>query len=68
MTLVRHLPRTLEALSVGALDERLAEIVVRGTNHLEPEQRARVDDEVVGAHLDPDDPTSGVGSWGDREL
>ena len=68
VSLVRHLPYTLEALSVGALNERRAELVVRATNHLDPDVRACVDDEVIGAHLDLADPTAGVGSWGDREL
>ena len=68
VSLVRHLPHTLAALSVGAVNERRAELVVRATSHLDPTLRTRVDAEVVGAHLDPDDPTAGVGSWGDREL
>ena len=71
VALVRHLPRTLEALSAGVLNERRAELVVRATSHLEPAVRARVDAEVIGAGLDvtdPGDPTSGVGGWGDREL
>jgi hypothetical protein len=68
VTLVRHLPRTLDALSAGALNERRAELVVRATSHLRPELRARVDDEVVGANFVPDDPRAGIGAWGDREL
>ncbi|WP_083707021.1 HNH endonuclease [Intrasporangium flavum] len=68
VALVRHLPRTLEALSAGVLNERRAEIVVRVTSHLQPSVRSRVDAEVVGAHLDPADAAAGVGGWGDREL
>ena len=68
VSLVRHLPRTLEALSAGALNERRAELVVRATSHLRPELRARVDDEVVGVNFLPDDPRAGIGAWGDREL
>ena len=70
VALVHHLHHTLEALSAGVLNERRAEIIVRGTSHLEPELRTQVDTEVVGAHLDLADPTApgGVGSWGDREL
>ncbi|WP_323100977.1 HNH endonuclease, partial [Intrasporangium sp. YIM S08009] len=68
VALVRHLPHTLDALSAGALNERRADLVVRATGHLEPAVRSRVDAEVIGTHLDVDDPTSGVGGWGDREL
>ncbi|WP_256794874.1 HNH endonuclease [Terrabacter sp. Ter38] len=70
VALVQHLHHTLEALGAGVLNERRAEIVVRCTSHLDPELRAQVDSEVVGAHLDLTDPTApgGVGSWGDREL
>lgn len=70
VALVRHLPSTLAALAAGVLNERRAELVVRGTSHLAPVLRTRVDAEVVGAHLDLADPSApgGVGSWGDREL
>ena len=63
--LVRHLPHTLAALSAGVLNERRAELVARGTSHLDPDLRSVVDAEVVGANLDLDDPTGpGVGSSG----
>ncbi len=69
VALVRHLPHTLAALGAGILNERRAELVVRGTSHLEPDLRSVVDAEVVGANLDLTDPSApGVGSWGDREL
>ncbi|MEO7753779.1 MAG: DUF222 domain-containing protein [Terracoccus sp.] len=69
VALVRHLPHTLAALGAGVLNERRAELVARGTSHLDPDLRSVVDAEVVGANLDLDDPTGpGVGSWGDREL
>jgi hypothetical protein len=70
VVLVRDLPNTLAALAAGVLNERRAEIVVRGTSHLERDLRSRVDAEVVGAHFDPDDPMGpgGVASWGDHEL
>ncbi|MGW5241066.1 DUF222 domain-containing protein [Monashia sp. NPDC004114] len=68
VALVQDLPHTLAALTVGAINERRAELVVRGTSHLAPEVRTLVDSEVVGAHLDLTDPFAGVGSWGDREL
>ncbi|WP_323102400.1 DUF222 domain-containing protein, partial [Intrasporangium sp. YIM S08009] len=68
VALVRHLPHTLDALAAGALNERRADLVVRATGHLEPAVRSRVDAEVIGTNLDVDDPTSGVGGWGDREL
>ncbi len=68
VALVSHLPHTLAALSIGAVNERRAELVARGTSHLAPELRALVDSEVVGAHLDLTDPLAGIGSWGDREL
>ena len=69
-SLVRDLPHTLAALSAGILNERRAELVVRGTSHLTPEQRSLVDAEVIGANVDPADDTSpgGVASWGDREV
>jgi hypothetical protein len=70
VSLVRDLPHTLAALSAGILNERRAELVVRGTSHLTPEQRSLVDAEVIGANVDPDDDTSpgGVAWWGDREV
>ena len=70
VALVHHVPHTLAALTAGVLNERRAELVVRGTSHLDPGLRAQVDAEVVGAHLDLADPTApgGVGSWGHREL
>ncbi|MEO7447419.1 MAG: DUF222 domain-containing protein [Humibacillus sp.] len=68
VALVRHLPHTLAALEAGVLNERRAELVVRGTSHLDPHLRSEVDAAVVGESLDPADPTAGVGSWGDREL
>jgi hypothetical protein len=70
VALVQHLHHTLEALAAGVLNERRAEIVVRGTSHLDPELRTQVDREVVGANVDLADPDApgGVGSWGDREL
>ena len=69
-SLVRDLPHTLAALSAGILNERRAELVVRGTSHLTPEQRSLVDAEVIGANVDPDDDMApgGVASWGDREV
>ena len=70
VALVRDLPHTLAALSAGILNERRAELVVRGTSHLTPELRSLVDAEVIGANVDPDDDTApgGVASWGDREV
>jgi hypothetical protein len=68
VALVRHLPHTLAALTAGVLNERRADLVVRATSHLDAAVRARVDAEVIGAHLDTTDPTRGVGGWGDREL
>ncbi len=70
VALVRDLPHTLAALSAGILNERRAELVVRGTSHLTPEMRSLVDAEVIGANIDPDDDMApgGVASWGDREV
>ena len=70
VSLVRDLPHTLAALSAGILNERRAELVVRGTSHLTPEQRTLVDAEVIGANVDSDDDLApgGVASWGDREV
>jgi hypothetical protein len=68
VALVRHLPHTLAALEVGALNERRAEAVVRGTSHLAPHLRAEVDAEVVGENFNPAHPAAGVATWGDREL
>ncbi len=63
LALVRQIPRTLAALEVGALSEWRAEIVVRETAILAPEQQSAVDAElfdVLGLE--------GVGRLGDREL
>ena len=70
VALVRDLPHTLAALSAGILNERRAELVVRGTSHLSPALRSLVDAEVIGANVDHDDDTAsgGVASWGDREV
>ena len=46
LALVRHLPRTLAALEVGALSEWRAEIVVRETAVLAPEHQSAVDAEL----------------------
>ncbi len=73
LALTRDLPFTLTALESGALNERRAELVAKLTCHLDPEQRAEVDAEVIGANLpDPDDSTGaadpGIEAWGDRRL
>ncbi len=70
VTLMQDLPCTLAALAGGHLSERRAELVVTGTSHLSPEQRALVDAEVIGAHTPgPGDPaSSGCAGWGDREV
>jgi hypothetical protein len=73
MALVHDLPHTLAALSAGLINERRADLVVRGTSHLDPELRRIVDAEVIGANLvadNADDLTApgGVASWGDREV
>jgi Domain of unknown function (DUF222)/HNH endonuclease len=63
IALVRHLPRTLAALEVGAISEWRAEIVVRETAVLTADQRRAVDVELfeqLGVE--------GVGRLGDREL
>ena len=68
--LVDDLPHTLAALTAGHLNERRAELVVKGTSHLTAELRALVDAEVIGANLpaDSDPPASGLAGWGDREV
>jgi len=70
VTLVEDLPHTLTALTAGHLNERRAELVVKGTSHLTAELRSLVDAEVIGANLpaDSDPPGSGLAGWGDREV
>jgi len=60
---VQRLPRTLAALEVGALNEWRAEIVVRETAVLTPEQQSAVDAELFDGLG-----STGVGRLGDREL
>lgn len=70
VTLVEDLPHTLAALAAGHLNERRAELVVKGTSHLRTKLRAAVDAEVIGANLpeDGDPPGSGLAGWGDAEV
>src|SRR4051794_7089820 len=63
LALVQRLPRTLAALEVGALNEWRAEIVVRETAVLTPEQQSAVDAELFDGLG-----STGVGRLGDREL
>ncbi len=63
LALVRHLPRTLAALEVGALSEWRADLVVREVAVLSPEDQSAVDAELFEG-LGPE----GVGRFGDREL
>jgi hypothetical protein len=63
LALVHHLPSTLAALEVGALSEWRAELVVRETAILAPEQQSAVDAELFDGLG-----TEGVGRRGDREL
>ena len=63
LALVRHLPRTLAALEIGALSEWRAEIVVRETAVLTADQRTAVDAELFDGLA-----AEGVGQLGDREL
>ncbi|GAA6525447.1 DUF222 domain-containing protein [Intrasporangium sp. DVR] len=62
LSLSQDLPHTLAALGEGLLVERRAELVARLTSHLDPDQRVRVDAEVIGAA------GAAVRTWGDREL
>jgi len=70
VALVEDLPHTLAALAAGHLNERRAELVVKGTSHLRAELRSAVDAEVIGANLpeDGDPPGSGLAGWGDAEV
>jgi hypothetical protein len=63
LALVQRLPRTLAALEVGALNEWRAEIIVRETAVLTPEQQSAVDAELFDGLG-----STGVGRLGDREL
>jgi hypothetical protein len=63
LALVRHLPRTLAALDVGAISEWRAELVVRETAVLSTQQQEAVDAELFdGLGVE------GVGRLGNREL
>ena len=62
LSLSQDLPHTLAALGEGLLVERRAELVARLTSHLDPDQRAEVDAEVIGGA------GAAVRTWGDREL
>ncbi len=63
LALVHRLPRTLDALEVGAVSEWRAELVVRECAILTPEQQTLLDAELFDT-LGVD----GVGRLGDREL
>ncbi len=66
VALVRNLPHTLAALKVGAVSEWRAEIIVRETSILTPEQQTAVDSELFDG---PDQlGADGIGMLGDREL
>ncbi|MDN5931222.1 MAG: hypothetical protein L0I24_09200, partial [Pseudonocardia sp.] len=62
LCLTRDLPHTLAALTRGLINEYRAELIVRGVNHLHPDQRAIIDEQVIGA-AGPD-----VAGWGNRQV
>ena len=62
VSLTRDLPHTLAALTAGRLNEHRAGLIVCGVNHLDPDLRALVDAEVIGASGEQ------VAGWGDQEV